>query len=434
LYGSNRNNVLSWNIEISLMTMSDLHSILNRNISYYKRLSQEGKEKFQSRVTEFINAKEFESRGQLVLTDEKKILVAAAAIQVTFGLDQYLFKHFETIILYPEKFYSPHSKSRNVGEVNLSGIIVLSWKAFKTGIENPGDTYNVGLHEMAHALNFSDLMDKDIDEGFSAYYHKWLVHARKLMKDHSLREKIFFRNYAWRNIKEFFAVGIEYFFEAPHQFKSYFPVLFKHYCYLLNQDPTRENYQMVYETVNENNFDRENSKTPILSLALNMPENKHMALFYFILGSSFFGFIAYINNSSFIIMLLIGLVFFFQFVLRYLWSYKNRLQLLIYNNILTLKYPHKFFKKDYHYKWDNIVSVNYLEEDVKSIKLTLYKEGKFTTDSFEVNLSFDDLFPVFKYLFNDKEVPILHNGRSFIPRNAPVKENSFWSALFYKKP
>jgi MtfA peptidase len=414
--------------------MGDLHQILNRNISYYKRLSEGKKEKFRVRVSEFINAKEFEGRGKLELTEEKKVLVAASAIQVTFGLDHYLFKHFERIILYPEKFYSIINKSKHVGEVNLSGVIVLSWKDFKTGLENPNDTYNVGLHEMAHALNFSDLMDKDIDGSFSAYFNKWFVHARKIMKDYSLKEKIFFRNYAWRNIREFFAVGIEYFFEAPHQFKSYFPTLFKHFCYLLNQDPTQEDFIVKFETPYVKKTVKESSRNPLLNLDLNMPQNKQTALLYFILGISFFGFIAYINNSSVIIMLLIGIVFFSQFVLRYLWSYKNKLALMIYDDFLLLKYPHKFFKKDYNYKWDEVVSIDYLEEDTRSIKLTLYQEGNFITDSFEVNLSFDEMYPVFKYLFEVKEIAILHNGRVHIPNRVPLqKEISFWNTLFYKK-
>jgi Mlc titration factor MtfA (ptsG expression regulator) len=414
--------------------MDEVHRILNRNISYYKRLSEEGKEKFRLRVADFINAKEFESRGKLVLTEEKKVLVAASAIQVTFGLDHYLFKHFEKIILYPEKFYSVINKSKHVGEINLSGVIVLSWKDFKTGLENPNDTYNVGLHEMAHALNFSDLLDKDIDGGFSAYFNKWFVHARKIMKDYSLKEKVFFRNYAWRNIREFFAVGIEYFFEAPHQFKSYFPVLFKHFCHLLNQDPTQEDFIVRYEVPYVKKTVKESSKSPVMTLSLTMAQNTQVALFYFIMGISFFGFIAYLNNSSIIIMLLIGIVFFFQFVLRYLWSYKNILNLLIYDEFLLLKYPRKFFKKDYNYKWDEIVSIDYLEDDSKSIKLTLYQEGLFISDSFEVTLSFDDLFPAFKYLFEVKEIPILRNGRIFIPQKAPMrKENSFWDMLFYKK-
>ena len=92
------------------------------------------------------------------------------------------------------------------------------------------------------------------------------------------------------------------------------------------------------------------------------------------------------------------------------------------------------FQKDYTYKWDEIVSIDYLEEDTKSIKLTLFKEGKFISDSFEVKLSFDDLFQAFKYLYEVKEIPVLHNGRFYIPKKAPMqKEFSFWDSLFIKK-
>ena len=170
-----------------------------------------------------------------------------------------------------------------------------------------------------------------------------------------------------------------------------------------------------------------------MTLPLNKPQNTQVTLLYFVIGTSFLGFITYISDFSYLTMLLIGAAFFFHFVLRPFWAYKNMLMLSIYSDSLLLTYPRKFFKGDYIYKWDEIVSIDYIEEDENSIKLTLYKEGRFTTDSFEAKLSFDDLFPAFKYLFDEKEVAILHNGRVFIPVRGPKpKENSFWQSLFIK--
>lgn len=170
-----------------------IHHCLDKSFGYYRRLSSEKKAVFVKRTKKFIAVKTFETRNDLVLTDEMKIQISACAIQLTFGLNYYLLKHFHKIIIYPDKYYSRMTKSRNVGEVNTAGIIVLSWDAFQKGLADDDDSYNVGLHELAHALNFTDLMGKDIDKRFSIYFDKWYVHAKLHIESHR-GEKSFFRN------------------------------------------------------------------------------------------------------------------------------------------------------------------------------------------------------------------------------------------------
>jgi Mlc titration factor MtfA (ptsG expression regulator) len=56
-------------------------------------------------------------------------------------------------------------------------------------------------------------------------------------------EDPFFRDYGRKNIREFFAVAVECFFEAPEPFKMQFPVFYNLMCQLLNQDPVNRQFR-----------------------------------------------------------------------------------------------------------------------------------------------------------------------------------------------
>ena len=83
---------------------------------------------------------------------EMKTLIAASAIQITFGLPSVYFKRFYQILIYRDDYYSTITHHHHKGEVNTRGFIVLSWKNPVMGYINNTDGRNLKLHEMAHAL------------------------------------------------------------------------------------------------------------------------------------------------------------------------------------------------------------------------------------------------------------------------------------------
>jgi len=129
---------------------------LKKYFQYYNRLSFEDKKKFENRVHKFIINKRFLARRRPEVTDTMKVMIAATAVQLTFGLPEIHFSHFKTIIVYLEKYFSYEGRSVNIGEVHPMGTIVLSWRYFVKGYAIPDDALNVGLHEMAHALLSED--------------------------------------------------------------------------------------------------------------------------------------------------------------------------------------------------------------------------------------------------------------------------------------
>ena len=79
----------------------DLISILNRHSTFYSNLDDTGKEKFIHRLTKFIEDKTFKVHDKSGFK-EMPVLISATAIQVSFGLEEYLLSHFIYIHIHPE--------------------------------------------------------------------------------------------------------------------------------------------------------------------------------------------------------------------------------------------------------------------------------------------------------------------------------------------
>jgi len=213
-------------------------------LTYYERLPDDLKLKFILRVRNFVRVKTFESRQDMVITEEIKVMIAAAAVQLTFGLKNYVLDYFSKIIVYPESYYSPITERYHRGEANPSGIIVVSWKDFLEGYAIADDTYNVGLHEMAHALELEERLGGSFDSYFAAYYEKWQQLAEEQYQAVHEKKDSYFRKYAGVNRHEFFAVCIEHFFESSEAFRMKLPEMYHQLSILLNQDPLNKDTQI----------------------------------------------------------------------------------------------------------------------------------------------------------------------------------------------
>lgn len=213
-------------------------SSISKHNKFYQNLPKKSKLQFEHKVGYFILTKAFIPRDIKEITDEMKALIAATAVQLTFGLPKVTLKHFDKILIYPNDYYSTISRQYHKGEVNPRyKSIVLSWQHFVEGFANPTDGLNLGLHEMAHALKLENLIKNgehhffDLDE-----YQKWLDIAKLEIEHIRNGGKSIFRKYASVNEDEFFAICMELYFEQPHQLFDYSPALYKTLSNLLHQD------------------------------------------------------------------------------------------------------------------------------------------------------------------------------------------------------
>ena len=213
--------------------------LLEQHSAYYQQLAPVNQKRFEKRVQQFIQLKRFIPRNMPQVTDEMKVLIAASAVQLTFGFPNVFLLHFHTILIYPDSYYSTISKRYHKGEVNPAyGMIVLSWKDFIEGLATPDDSLNLGLHEMAHALRLENVVRNDEHNFLKPdILAQW--EAESQLERAKLRngESHFFRRYAASDDEEFFAIAVENFFERPKQFWEELPHLYQTLSLLLNQDP-----------------------------------------------------------------------------------------------------------------------------------------------------------------------------------------------------
>ncbi|MCJ8167222.1 zinc-dependent peptidase [Pontibacter sp. E15-1] len=214
--------------------------------AYYAALPPHLRRRFERRVADFVLRKTFISRGRhFKVTLAMEVSIAAAAVQLTFGLAPVFLSHFSKILVYPDRYYSTISKRYHCGEVNMRGYIVLSWKDFESGYRNGTDGFNLGLHEMAHALHFENIIQNN-EYGFldSAHLQQWNELAAHEMQLRQQKPEGFLRLQACHDEHEFFAVSTESFFERPHHFSQHHPDLYQALATLLQQDPARQVYQV----------------------------------------------------------------------------------------------------------------------------------------------------------------------------------------------
>lgn len=214
----------------------NIREVLSKYFAYYRNLNPKNKFKFERRVDLFIGSKKFYGKSGLEVLPEMKILIAAAAVQLTFGFHLFKMPHFVHLIVYPKSYISKLTKKSHHGEVHpAKGIIVMSWERFLKGYSNADDGVNLGIHEMAHALffqNYSRQMEAAfLDSRILDFLSKRFMTLKKTKREHN-----FFRAYGFSNFVEFFSVLCENFFERPDDFFENEPEIYLKISKLLNQD------------------------------------------------------------------------------------------------------------------------------------------------------------------------------------------------------
>ena len=211
---------------------------LKKYSRYYQKLLSNQQYDFEGRVANFIAEKQFIPRNFEEVSAEMKVLIAATAVQLTFGLKMVKLSHFRYIVVYPKQFFSAENEKYHLGEVNpRRRAIVISWENFvKTMATDDGR--NLGLHEMAHALELENMIRNGEQDFFDRdVLAKWSMEVAKEIKRIREGGNTIFRDYAATNHHEFFAISVEMFFERPEALHEYNRRLYFLLCVLLNQNP-----------------------------------------------------------------------------------------------------------------------------------------------------------------------------------------------------
>ncbi|MEO8772156.1 MAG: zinc-dependent peptidase [Ferruginibacter sp.] len=214
--------------------------MLNKRSVYFTKLNPFEKEKFIKRLQLFISKKTFYIHDNSGFK-EMPVLISASAIQLSFGLENFLLPDFHYIHIYPDAFVRVDQTIKFL-EGNVSGdCINISWKYFLEGFDIPDDGQNVGLHEMAHAYYFQNLQCSECeDRKFKNEYSVFELNGDKVFKKEAEPGNDLYSDYAMTNFQEFWAESVEIFFEKPMRLRSDYPELYETIRDLLNQDPARK--------------------------------------------------------------------------------------------------------------------------------------------------------------------------------------------------
>lgn len=220
----------------------DINSVLASHLDYYKRLPEQDRKVFVERTINFLKSKKFISGSKgFYISFKMKVIISGIAIMLTFGLDRFMLNYLIEIVVFPKSFEHKKTKMKFKGLTSKAGVLAVSWKDIEYGVRKPDDGYNLGLHEMAHALDIQwerEFKDYGYYSQKSIFFDKWaLTHYTNNLSaylDQTVDGAI--RKYGYANEHEFFAVVVELFFERPDDLYTHHPKTYKWLVELLNQD------------------------------------------------------------------------------------------------------------------------------------------------------------------------------------------------------
>ena len=210
--------------------------ILQQHFSFYNKLSKKQQQQFEHRVATILLKKQFYGREDTDITDKLKVTIASVGCMLSFGRRNYNYRLIQTILVYPDAFYSNNNKAYHNGEFNPKlKVLALSQKAFEEGYEITNDNLNLGIHEFMHAMQAEAKVSSDVDSHrFNRQFKKIIRHLQNPEIRTKLDATRFFRAYAFENEYEFMAVLAEYFIESPGELRQNFPKLYDDIKKLLN--------------------------------------------------------------------------------------------------------------------------------------------------------------------------------------------------------
>jgi Mlc titration factor MtfA (ptsG expression regulator) len=217
--------------------------ILRSRVAYFNALNDVQQERFRQLVKVFLD----ETRITGIRTDvdeTTRILVAASAIIPVFNFDDWEYSRLGEVLIYPgsfdHKYRTEGVDSRNtlgmVGTGHLSGVMILSKPSLLTGFNITTDNNNVGIHEFAHLVDGADGAIDGIPPGVPADVARaWIEWVGKEL-DEPPGKRSHIRRYAYTNEAEYFAVLVEYFFEAPDILERKDPELYRMLSKMFRQE------------------------------------------------------------------------------------------------------------------------------------------------------------------------------------------------------
>lgn len=222
-------------------SVGELRNILFKYHPYFEQLNPQLQEIFIERLQAFMQQKIFIIHAKEGYK-EMPVLLSAAAVQITFGLDNYLLPYFKYLQIHPKEYFAKNSLRVLAGHVH-SNSITIAFNHLLEGYEDYTSGCNVGLHEMAHALYYQEIIvNNSNDKNFEYYFQKIMQEGTELYEERHLNK--LYSDYAFKELQEFWAESVELFFERPNDLEYHFPEIFEFMKNILNQNPKQPKFPL----------------------------------------------------------------------------------------------------------------------------------------------------------------------------------------------
>jgi len=215
--------------------------VLDEYVDFYDDLEEaDAKARFERDVRYFVEEHTIAGPEGAEVDDELKVLVGASAAILSFGREGYAWGRVRDVVVYPDAFdddYAISEKGNILGQVGSQGPIIFSARALRQGFLAEHDGLNVGLHELAHVLDFGDGAADGVPSLMSWHAVRgWLDLVHEEVQNIEAHKSVL-RSYGATNEAEFFAVATEAFFERPTRLRDRHPELYAMLVDTYGQDP-----------------------------------------------------------------------------------------------------------------------------------------------------------------------------------------------------
>ena len=223
---------------------SEWLALLDRHVTFFRALPEDLRATFLRRLKVFVWEKHFIPAGGMEITDEVRVVIAAAAVRLVLHLDLTYYDRLTEIVVYPHAYRHRDTDGVILGEAHTWGTVVLSWPAVRAGLANPHDGHDTATHEFAHVLDVADgAFDGAPQLRSGEDYRPWAevmsTHYERLLARRGAVSSVL-RDYGGTHPAEFFAVATEAFFEKLGQLDDKTPELYEELRRFYGFDPASD--------------------------------------------------------------------------------------------------------------------------------------------------------------------------------------------------
>lgn len=232
--------------------------IVTHSWAQWDMLSPHEQERISDTADMLLRKKTWEAAGGFdgfTLTDDMRVLVAAQAARLVVGLDPWVYRRVEAIVLWPSTIAIHRTEYTGMGLIveegvtpaigeahELHGPVLLAWDAVLADAARPDLGRNVVYHEFAHKIDMND-GEADGAPGLHRAEDeaRWFDVCDPLMDALAAGEsRPPLDPYGGTNEAEFFAVATEAFFTVSSMLAIEQPALYSLLAELYNQDPVND--------------------------------------------------------------------------------------------------------------------------------------------------------------------------------------------------